>query len=137
MQTGIAVSSMHSIIASAHAALLGVEADDEAGVHEHAGAIDLVDALGDAAAGVLLLLHRDERLGVGALDADEDRRRSSPPASCRSSSCVVGEVDRGLGRELERIVVRLEPRAAARAGTVFSAFLLPMRLSSTKSTWPR
>ena len=49
---------------------------------------------------------------------------------------IVGEIERGFGGELERIVARFEP--PARSGrNAFTAFLLPMRLSSTKSTWPR
>ena len=108
MQTGIAASSINSTIASAIDAFLAVEADDEAGGDEHAGGVDLVDALGDAAARVLLLPHRDQRLGVRAFDADEDAEEIGLVHQPQQLG-IVGEIDRGLGRELERIVVRLEP----------------------------
>ena len=48
--------------------------------------IDLVNAVGDAATRVLLLLHRHQRIGIGAFDADEDARRNSPRCISLSSS---------------------------------------------------
>ena len=48
---------------------------------------------------------------------------------------VVGNIDRGFGRELERIVVLLQPSLSC--GINGRSLRLPMKLSSTKSTWPR
>ncbi len=82
--------------------VLQVEADDETRDDEHAGGIDLVDAVSDVAARVLLLACMNERLGVGRLDAGEDReeiRRGHEIEQLR----VIGEIERRLGRELERI----------------------------------
>ena len=56
MQTGMALSSINSTIALAIDDALGVEADDEAGGHEHAGGVDFVDARRNVAPRVLLLL---------------------------------------------------------------------------------
>ena len=81
-----------------HAAFLAVEADDEAGGHEHAGVVDLVHALRDAAARVLLLLRLHERLGIGALDADEDADEIGLLHQPQQL-VVVGEIERGLGGE--------------------------------------
>ena len=94
MQTGIAVASMKSAIASATRIALAVEANDEARGHEHAGAIDPVHALGQIAAGVLLLLGIDTSVfGVGAFDADEDGEeiRLAHQRSSSSSSAMLIE----------------------------------------------
>ena len=93
MQTGMPVVLDAVDHAVGDAALLGVEADDEAGVHEHAGVVDLVDAVGEVAARVLLLLRRDQGVGVGALDADEDgeeiRLAHHAPAAASSSARLI------------------------------------------------
>ena len=65
-------------------------------------------ALRDVAPRVLLLLHGDQRLVIGALDADEEREEIGV-AHQRQQLVVVREVDRGLGGELERKAVRLLP----------------------------
>ena len=69
-----------------HRGVLAVEADDKAGGDEHAVAVDLLDALRDVAPGVLLLLHLHERLGIRALDADENPKKFASfimPATAR------------------------------------------------------
>ena len=86
-----------------HRDLLGIKPDDKAGGDEHAVTVNLMDALGDVAPGVLLLLHLHERLWIRALDADEN------PEEVRvlhrlQQLVVVRDVDRGFGGELERIV---------------------------------
>ena len=86
---------------------------NEAGGHEHAVAVDLVDALGDVALGVLLLAHLHQGLGIRALDADEDGEEVRILHRLQHL-VVVGEIDRGFGRELERIVVLLQPRLEPR-----------------------
>src|SRR3954451_13185282 len=106
MQTGMLVSSMKSIIA--RPIDLGIEPDYEAGGDEHAVAINLMDALGDVAPGVLLLLHLDECFWIRALDADEN------PEEVRvlhrlQQLVVIRDIDRGFGRELERIVTLFQP----------------------------
>src|SRR6185436_11637336 len=89
--------------------LLGVEAHDEAAVHEDASLIDLADALGEASASVLSLLHRHQGLSVGAFDPHEDGEEVRALHQVQEH-LVVGQVDRGLGRELEGIVPLREPR---------------------------
>ena len=90
------------------AVLFGVEAHDEARDDEHAGAMNFVDAVGQAAARVLLLLHLHERLGIRTFDpgehADEVRRVHQ-----LQQFVVIGKVQRGFGRELERIIVLFQP----------------------------
>ena len=113
MQTGIAASSISSTIASADRLLLAVEADDEARGHEKTGGVEPVDALGDAAPRVLLLAHRDQRRGVGTFDADEDADEIGALHQHQELG-IVGEIERGFGGELERIVVRFEPRCEFR-----------------------
>ena len=108
MQTGIAASSINSIIASAAEFSFAVEADDEAGGHEKTRRIELVNALGNAAPCVLLLAHRNQRRGIGTLDADEDSDEIGPFQQ-RQEFGIVGEIKRRLSRELEGIVARLKP----------------------------
>ena len=67
-----------------------------------------MDALGDAAPRVLLLAHRDQRRGVGTLDADEDSDEIGALHQHQELG-IVGEIERGFGGELERIVARFEP----------------------------
>ena len=74
------------------ALLLGVEADDEACNGKDAGVVDLVHAVADRAAGVLLLLHGDERRGVAALDADEDDEEVAVPQHVQEL-LIVGEIE--------------------------------------------
>ncbi len=108
MQTGIAEFLDQLDHGAGHAALFIVEADNEARGHEHAGGVDLVDAVGDAAARILLLAHLRQRLGIGTFDADEhadEIRLVHQP----QQFIVVGEIERGLGGELERIIVLFEP----------------------------
>ena len=88
--------------------MLGVEADNEPGGHENPGGIDLVNALGDAASRVLLFPRRNERIGIGAFDADKDREEIRLPQQIQQL-VIVCEIDRCLGRELEGIAARLEP----------------------------
>ena len=101
------------------------------------GAIDLVDAFREIAPRILLFLRRDERLRIGAFDADEDSAKKFACFASVQQFVVVGQIDRGLGRELERIAVRFRATSVNSGRNAFSAFLLPIRLSSTKSTWPR
>src|SRR5262249_4297770 len=117
-----------------HAALLAIEADDEPCRDDHAELVNAADAAGDAAPRVLLLLCLHERLLVGALDADEhadEIRVAHKPKHFP----VIGEVDRCLGGEHERVAVPFLP--CDQLGKALTAFLLPIRLSSTKSRWPR
>ena len=86
---------------------LAVEADDEAGVHEHPGAVNLVDALGDIAPGILLLLHAQGSPGPD-FRCRRKRRRSWPRPSCQKF-LIIGEIDRGFCRKLERIAVLALP----------------------------
>ncbi len=51
----------------------------------------------------------DQRLGIRAFDADEDREEIRL-AQHRQELAIVGEVHRGFGRELERIAVLPLPR---------------------------
>ncbi len=55
-------------------------------------------------AGILLLLHRYQRVGIWAFDADKNRDKIRI-AHHLQQLVVVGEIDRGFGRELERIAV--------------------------------
>ncbi len=112
MQNGIDVASMHSIIASATDSGFAVKAENEAGIHEHARLIDLVDAVGQRAAGVLFFLHRHQRVGVRAFDADENRKEIRLTHQTQQHR-VIGDVDRRLGRELERVAALLLPRREA------------------------
>ncbi len=75
---GIAATSIRFDHGPRHRALLGVEAEDETRRYEQAGAVDLVHAVGNAAAHILLLAHGLERLFVGAFDADKDREEIRP-----------------------------------------------------------
>ena len=66
--------------------LLGVEADDEPGVDEHPGAVDLVDAVGENPAGVLALLHVHLGVGIGLSMPTNTAKNSAALRSWRSSS---------------------------------------------------
>ncbi len=70
--------------------------------------VDLVNALGDVAAGVLLLLHLPERLGIGTFDPDEHREEICFLHQLQKLF-VVGQIERGFGGELERMIVLLVP----------------------------
>src|SRR5438270_483480 len=80
---------------------------------EHAVAVNLMDALGDVAPGVLLLLHLHERLWIRALNANENPEEVHVLHRLQQL-VIVRDIDRGFGRELERIVALflpgLEPR---------------------------
>src|SRR6202047_2834931 len=67
-----------------------------------------MDALRDVAPGVLLLLHLHERLWIRALDADENREEVRVLHRLQQL-VVIGDIDRGFGRELERIVALFQP----------------------------
>src|ERR1700736_481343 len=60
-----------------HRLLLAIEADDETRSDEEAGGVKLVDALCNAATGILLLAHCDQRRRIGTLYADEDADKIS------------------------------------------------------------
>ena len=87
-----------------------VEAHDHAAPDLHAGLLDAVHLLQQGAAGadVLELLRLAERLLVGALDADERGDEVGPDHQLHQLG-VVGQVDRGLGEEGQRVVVPLLP----------------------------
>ena len=108
MQTGMAASSMNSTMASAIETFSLSKPTMKPAVTNMPGAVDLVDALGDVAPRVLLLLHRDQRRRVRTFDADEDGEEIGRGHHLQQLG-IVGEIDRGLGRELERIVVRALP----------------------------
>ena len=57
-----------------------------------------------------------ERFGVRAFDADENGKEVRP-LEHRQQFGIVGEIERGLGRELERIIVLLDPLLRGAAGT--------------------
>ncbi len=87
---------------------LTVETDNETRRHEHACLVDLVDAVADAAARILLLAHRNQRVGIGAFDThknDEEIRFLQHP----DQFVVVGEIERRFRRKLERKIVLLLP----------------------------
>src|SRR6266403_2643237 len=89
-----------------HRDFLGIKPDDKAGGDEHAVTVNLMDALGDVAPGVLLLLHLHERLWIRALDADENSEEVRVLHRLQQL-VVIRDVDRGFGRELERKSTRL------------------------------
>ena len=113
MQTGIAASSISSTIASAMPLFSLSKPTMKPAVTNMPARVDLVHAVGDAAARILLLAHLHQRLGIRAFDADEhadEIRLVHQP----QQFVVVGEIERGLGGELERIIVRFEPRLEVR-----------------------
>ena len=82
--------------------------DDEAADGEHAERIELANAVAQIAPGVLLLLHLHQRGGIGALDPDEDGEEIGI-SHHREKVEIVGQIDGGFGRKLERIAVTLLP----------------------------
>ena len=108
MQTGIAASSISRIMPLATEPFSLSKPTMKPGGDEHAGGVDLVDRFHQRALGVLLLLHGDEGFGIRALDADEhaDEIRL---AHRFQEIVVVGQIDRGLGGELEGIILLLQP----------------------------
>jgi hypothetical protein len=103
-------------------ALLAVEAKDESGGHKHAGAVDLMNAVGQHPPCILLLLHRHQRVAVRTLDADEHGEEIRFPHQ-RQQRVIVREVNRGLGREAERIAPRLLPSDQVRQESLHSLFV--------------
>src|SRR5208282_4422443 len=89
--------------------LLAVEADDETRRNIESGRVNLMDALDYVPPRILLFPHRDQRCGVGALDAYEDTDEVGLIHQFQEI-LVVGQIEGRLGRELERIVVLFEPR---------------------------
>ena len=85
-----------------------VETDDETCVHEKAGRVDSAETVRDTASRILLLAHRNEGRGVRALDADKNPDEVGPVQQ-HQEFVIVGEIERGFRRELERIVVRFQP----------------------------
>ncbi len=57
---------------------------------------------------VLLLPHGDQGVVIGTLDPNEDTDEVGRSHRLQEVR-IVGQIDRGLGRELKRIVVLLEP----------------------------
>ena len=57
---------------------------------------------------ILLFSHRDQGRGVGTFDADKNPDEVRPVHQ-HNKFVVIGEIDRGFGRELEWIVVLFKP----------------------------
>ena len=85
-----------------------VEADDHARHHLDAGALDAVHRVEDASAQVLRLVRLLEARGARRLDADEDRREVRL-AHQLQQLVVLGDVERDLGHQLDRVAVGLLP----------------------------
>jgi hypothetical protein len=62
---------------------------------------------------VLLFAHRDQRRSIGTFDADEDSDEIGALHQHQKLG-IVGEIERGFGGELERIIARFEPRCEFR-----------------------
>ena len=77
-------------------------------VTRHAGLVDLVYAVGDAAARILFLAHRVSVSVVRAFDADENGKKVGP-LEHRQQLGIVGKIERSLGGEFERVIVLLDP----------------------------
>src|SRR5690242_4520226 len=88
--------------------LFRVEADNEAGRNRHAGAVNLVNTIADAAACILLLARCGERLLVRTFNADENSEEVAAPEHFQQF-LIVRQIERSLGRELEWIIVFLDP----------------------------
>ena len=112
---------------------LGVKADDEACDDEHAGAVDFVDAVGEAPP-VFCFFCIDTSVSLSGLSMPTNTMKKLSLSHHRQQLVVIGEIERGFRRELERIAMLLLPRDRARGRNAFTAFLLPMKLSSTKSS---
>ena len=99
------------------------------------GVLDAVDLLEHRPArpDVLELLGLAQRRLVGALDADEDRDDVGLDHQLHQLG-VVGQVDRRLGEEGQRVARARPARRSPRGGPSLIAFLLPIRLSSTMKT---
>ena len=135
MQTGIADSSISSTMASAMPGFSLSKPTMKPAVTNMPAALILWTLSGMLRRVFCFLRICDQRLGIGAFDADEhadEIRLVHQP----QQFVVVGEIERGLGGELERIIV-LFCHFLRSGRNAFTAFLLPIRLSSTKSTWPR
>src|SRR5215831_18171184 len=86
------------------------EIDEDCGpiITKKTGCVDRVDAVRNVAPRVLLFTHRNKRRGVGALDANKDPYEIGAVQQQKELG-VVGEIERGFGRELERITFCFEP----------------------------
>ncbi len=78
--------------------------------------MDLVDAVGQAAAGVLLLPSIATSVSLSGLSMPTNTMKKPASRISASSDLVVEQVDRRLGREDERIVVFLLPKAMRGGG---------------------
>ena len=67
-----------------------------------------MDAFVNAAPRILLLAHRDQRFGIRTFDADENGKEVGP-LEHRQQIAIVGQIERSLGGEFERIIVLLHP----------------------------
>src|SRR5215469_4867383 len=91
-----------------HRLRLAIEADYEARGHKKTGGVDRVDAVRNVTPRVLLFTHRNKRRSVRALDADKDPYEIGTLQQQQELG-VVGEIERGFGRELEWITLCFEP----------------------------
>ena len=99
--------------------------------------LDAANAIRNTAPRVLLLLCLRERFGIWAFDADEDNKEIRILHHLQKLR-VIGQIQRCLGREHVRKVMLLLPFDEMRQESFHSLLiLLPIRLSSTKSRWPR
>ena len=102
-----------------------VETHDHAAPDLHAGVLDAVDLLEQRAAraDVLELLGLAERLLVGALDADEDGDEVGLDHQLHQLG-VVGQVDRRLGEEGQRVAVLAPARRSTSRRTGLDRLLV-------------
>ncbi len=115
-----------------HACVVGIKADDHAAPHVNAGLLDAVHLVEQAAVAVgpfwIFLVSRNAA-SFGDFNPDEHLDNVRIEHELHQLG-VLGEVDRGLGGEFHRV-----PRAICQAiisrRIGFTAFLLPMKLSST------
>jgi hypothetical protein len=80
--------------------LVGVEADDEAGLDLDAGGLDAAHVGEEVTAGVLAFIAGGEGFGIGGFDADEEGIEASLGEELEEVG-VIGDVDRSLGAEGE------------------------------------
>ena len=131
--------SRNSTCASKIVGVVVVEADDHPAPDLEPGLLDALDLVEDACpllADVLELLRLAQRLLVRALDADEDATDVGLDHQLHQL-VVLGQVERRLGEEAQRIAVLPPARRRRRAAAALTAFLLPIRLSSTMNARSR
>ena len=109
VRIGICDCSMNSISRSAELVGVGVEPQDDAGRDLKAVAVERRDRLEHRQRRVLILAHAFQRIEVRRFDADKDgdERRL---AHQRQHVGLLGDIERRLAGEIERITVALLPR---------------------------